>query len=380
MPGHSHSHSQAGSGQQYAANSQTQRNSYHSIAGTVGGQTSYRGISAGPIQPYAFTSTPALNNPGQWQPYGQLRTTSSPNLSTSQAMGSNMISRPQYQTHASLTSVPTSAKVSMQGAARDDSALPSGTRTQGASVGQPTFAQVASGKAAPERYRRTTPRTATDSSSSNSSQSQGSTSGSGSATPSGSGMATVVHLYNPRAMGQRMAVPRNSATLASRPHSLYGYVPGMAADDMLIQRHPTEEEMRRFRRRSMHSIDTSDYPTPLTPQELKQQTDAAFRAPKISITEKSQRTTPRVVPVPTLSSAGNTNNSGTAPHVRNGSSESLVSSRSSNSRPSSVSAPIAASLAMHCPIKYWPSLPLTVLMHGDTLVCQSKFKHLCPHN
>ncbi|KAK9417996.1 putative Protein BNI4 [Seiridium unicorne] len=341
MSGHSHNQSQSGAGQPYASNSQSQRNAYPGLPSGVGGQTSYRGISAGPVQQYAFTSTPALGNGGQWQPYGALRTSSTPVLPTTQTVGSNAPSRPQYQTHASMTNLPSSAKVSVQGMTRDDSSLPTGTRQSGMPASQPTFAQVASGKAAPERYRRATPRTTVDTASSHSSQSQTtpsvstSGSGSGSAMPSGSGMATVVHLYNPRVMGQKMAIPRNSATLAARPHSLYGYVPGMSADDMLIQRQPTEDELRRFRRRSMHSIDTSDFPNPLTPQELKQQTEAALRSKKVSVSDKNQKTAPRVVPVPASSSASNVNNNAAATQPRNGSSESLVSSRSSNSRPSS---------------------------------------------
>lgn len=375
-----HPQSQAGANQQYTANSQTHRNSYHGLPGNVAGQTSYRGIAAaGPVQPYAFTSTPTLGNGGQWQPYGALRTTSTPSVPTTQATSPSTPSRPQYQSYASMTNLPSSAKVSVQGMARDDSFLPSGTRQQGTSTSQPTFAQVASGKATPERYRRVAPRTATDLSSSNSSQPQpssaGFTPGAGSAVPSGSGMATVVHLYNPRAMGQKMPIARNSATLASRPHSLYGYVPGMAADDMLIQRQPTEDELRRFRRRSMHSIDISDYPTPLTPQELKQQSEAARKA--IS-SDKSQKPTPRVVPMPASSSVNNFNN--TATSARNGSSESLVSSRSSNSRPSSVSTPIPIQSPRHCPISCQPSFLLALLMHCAILVCQSKSYCICPHN
>lgn len=355
MPGHSHS--QSGTNQQYATNSQSQRSNYHGLSAGGTTQTGYRGITAtGPVQPYAFTSTPALTNNGQWQPYGALRTTSTPSLPTTQTTNSNMPSRPQYQSHASMTNLPSSAKISLQGMARDDSALPSSTRQQGVSTSQPTFAQVASGKATPDRYRRVTPRIATDSSSSNSPQSQVSAAGAATlatpSMPSGSGMATVVHLYNPRAMGQKMPIARNSATLASRPHSLYGYVPGMAADDMLIQRQPTGEDLRRFRRRSIHSIDASEYPNPPTPQELRQQTEA-LRAKRASIPEKGQKSGPRVVPVPTSSSASNLNNNNnntTATSARNGSSESLVSSRSSNSRPSSVSVPITFHPLRDCPI------------------------------
>ncbi|KAF7522315.1 hypothetical protein G7054_g12177 [Neopestalotiopsis clavispora] len=333
MPGHSHSHSQSGSSQQYPSNSQTSRSNSYGMPGVVNGQTSYRGIAANPVQPYAFASTPALGSSGQWQPYGALRTSSSPSLPTTQTISGNMVTRPQYQQHASMTNLPSSARVPSQTMSRDDSALPSGTKQQMMPTSQPTFAQVASGKAAPDRYRRPAQRaTPVDSSSSTSSQSQSSSSGSGSAMPSGSGMATVVHLYNPRVTGQRMPVHRNSATLAARPHSLYGYMPGMSADDMVIQRQPTEEEMRRFRRRSMHSIDASDYPIPLTPQELKEQTEAARRARKASIS--SQKGSPRVVPVPAPAAASKNTNT-TATQARNGSSESLVSSKSSNSRPSS---------------------------------------------
>lgn len=331
MPGHSHS--QSGSGQQYAQQAQASRNASYGMSGPATAQTTYRGIAANPVPQYSFTSTPALSSSGQWQPYGALRTSSSPSLPTTQTIGGNMATRPQYQQHASMTNLPTSARIPSQGMARDDSSLPSGTKQQMMPASQPTFAQVASGKAAPDRYRRPAQRAVADSSSSASSQSQTSSSMSGSAMPSGSGMATVVHLYNPRAGGQRMPIHRNSATLAARPHSLYGYVPGQhAADDMLIQRQPTEEELRRFRRRSMHSIDTSDYPILLTPQELKQQTEAAARrARKVSISDKNQKASPRVVPVP---AGGNNTNSSTV-QTRNGSSESLVSSRSSNSRPSS---------------------------------------------
>lgn len=346
MPGHSHS--QSGSGQQYAQQAQASRNASYGMSGPATAQTTYRGIAANPVPQYSFTSTPALSSSGQWQPYGALRTSSSPSLPTTQTIGGNMATRPQYQQHASMTNLPTSARIPSQGMARDDSSLPSGTKQQMMPASQPTFAQVASGKAAPDRYRRPAQRAVADSSSSASSQSQTSSSMSGSAMPSGSGMATVVHLYNPRAGGQRMPIHRNSATLAARPHSLYGYVPGQhAADDMLIQRQPTEEELRRFRRRSMHSIDTSDYPILLTPQELKQQTEAAARrARKVSISDKNQKASPRVVPVP---AGGNNTNSSTV-QTRNGSSESLVSSRSSNSRPSSVSAPIISIFPMHCPI------------------------------
>jgi hypothetical protein len=332
MPGHSQSPSQ--SGQQY---SQSNRNSFHGLPGSTGGQPSYRGISGGPIQPYAFTSTPTLSNSGQWQSYGALRTGSAPSLPTG---GSG---RPQYHSSASMTNLHQTSKSSSamsQGMSRDDSALYSTSRQtssqQMGASGQPTFAQVVSGRPAPDRYRRQPSR---DHQSGVSFQPQNS----GSAAPSGSGMSSVLHLYSARGPGQP-PIPRNSATLAARPHSLYGYIPGMAADDILVQRQPTEAELKRFRRRSMHSFDSSDYPNPLTPQELKKQSEEALRSRKSSISDKPQKPSPRIVPVPApavdkSNASSNNNIRPSAAHTRNGSSESLVSSRSSNSRPSSVSTP-----------------------------------------
>ncbi|KAK8090188.1 hypothetical protein PG997_005149 [Apiospora hydei] len=145
-------------------------------------------------------------------------------------------------------------------------------------------------------------------------------------------MATVVHLYNPRAAtsGQQATLPR---TTASRPQSAYGsLMTGVAADDMQVHRHTAEEETKRFRRRSMASFDATDYPSPMTPQEFKQQQKRADEAALRKQAEKSQqlqqqKTIVRNLTVPTIEK--------TPSHARNNSSESLVSSRSSNSRPSS---------------------------------------------
>lgn len=327
MPGHSQSPSQ--SGQQY---SQTNRNSFHGLPGSAGVQASYRGISGGPVQPYAFTSTPTASNDRQWQSYGALRTGSTPSLPTTlQMSGSATAGRPQYHSSASMSNVQQgsskSSSAMVKGMSRDDSALYSGSR-QHSSQHQPTFAQVVSGRPAPDRYRRSSFRE----------QQPGMSSGS--AAPSGSGMTSVLHLYTARGPGQA-PIPRNSATLAARPHSMYGHFPGMSADDILVQRQPTEAELKRFRRRSMHSFDASDYPNSLTPQEFKRQTEEALRPRKTSVSDKPQKS-PRIVPVPGASvDKSNVNNNvrPIAGHARNGSSESLVSSRSSNSRPSSVSAP-----------------------------------------
>lgn len=301
----------------------------------MSGQTSYRG-SAGPVQPYAFTATPTLannnNNIGPWQNYGAFRTNSSPgSVPTVQTIDA----RPRYQSNPSGSAT--------QSASRDDSSLPNPSRMNSrqpsphvaGGPGQPTFAQVAAAKASPDRYRRPVARHAD---STPVVQQQHAPQTQGSAMPSGSGMANVVHLYNPRVTGSG----RVSRTTASRPQSAYGsLMTGVAVDDMHVHRHTSEEEHKRFRRRSMASFDTADYPNPMTPQEFKQQQQraeelAALKRAKAAAEkqQKPQKPVTRILPVPTVEK-NHAPLHGTTTHARNGSSESLASSRSSNSRPSS---------------------------------------------
>ncbi|OTB11293.1 hypothetical protein K445DRAFT_45680, partial [Daldinia sp. EC12] len=309
-----------------------QRNNYHNMSGSVGGgSNAYRGNAPAPIQPYAFTATPGLANGGQWQQYGNYRSSSSiPNM---QMVDPSAAARSRYPTNPNSSSSSSSGQTTMSGGhSQDDSRATSGPRPQlpplNLSANQPTFAQVAAAKVSPERYRRPSPRF-TDSSPSVPQVQQPH----GSAMPSGSGMATVVHLYNPRAMPERKAgTSRNPVALANRPHSAYGA--GVAMDDMQLYRRPTEEEAKRYRRRSIHSINSSDYPNPLTPQELKKQAEESFRSEALAASrkqgglDKDPRNAVRNGPGLSVIEK-NTVRTG------NGSSESLVSSGSSSSRPSS---------------------------------------------
>ncbi|KAI5859372.1 hypothetical protein GGS23DRAFT_600497 [Durotheca rogersii] len=321
--------------QAYMANSQ--RGGYHGLpSGGSSGSAVYRGSTAVPVQPYAFTATPSLANGGQWQQYGTYRPSTTAAMQMTDP--NSTVARPRYASNPPNTSnnnsniVPSGMAV---GISQDDSRImpPSTTRPPlpplNLSTNQPTFAQVAAAKSSPERYRRPSPRY-TDSSPSvmQAPQPQGS------AMPSGSGMATVVHLYNPRAAAdQQTRIPRNAAVLANRPHSAYG---SMAMDDMHLHRHAAQEESnKRFRRRSIHSINSTDYPTSLSPQDFKRaeesfRVEALAASKKRSGLDKDQGNTTRPGPV---SSAGPAEKN--AVQARNGSSESLVSSGSSNSRPSS---------------------------------------------
>lgn len=282
------SSSQSSATLSYGSGSQRPQGSGHS-------QSSYRGTST-PIQPYAFTSTPTAATATQWQQQQQ-----------------------QYGAYRAPSAPVNTATTSNQSQATGQFA---------GQLEQPTFAQVASSKASPERYRRPVARF-TDSSPSvvQTNLVPGLPS---SSTPTN---ATVVHLYNPRVVADRAGASFGQP----RPHSAYGsMMAGTSVDDMQIDRRRGDEAQKRFRRRSMHTIDFSGYPSPMTPQELRQaeETRRANASKRLSLTGSSNfdtqhKNVSRVLAVPAVDKS--------SAQARNASAESLVSSRSSNSRPSSVS-------------------------------------------
>ncbi|KAF9874122.1 hypothetical protein CkaCkLH20_08494 [Colletotrichum karsti] len=295
--------------QQYMAAQQAQRN----FSGGMASTGVYRGSNA-PVQPYAFTSTPSLNTTGQWQQYGNgYRTASSPAVPTQGMMQGQDGSRPRHTQSSSVSY--THNLGTSKGGSRDDSAIPAARTNShaprpqsaylaGSTTPQMTFAQAAGAKTTPDRYRRPAPQQ----------QQPRQTSA-----PSGSGMATVSHLYNAPNDQKSTSVRSRNANSQARPNSHYG-----AVDDRQLNR-PAEDSMR-LRRRSMHSLDSADYPKPLTPQEFSppEESTRPDRVPTPKNNEKSLRIVSSLAP-PT----------DTNMHVRNGSAESVASSRSSHSRPSS---------------------------------------------
>ncbi|OHW91511.1 hypothetical protein CSPAE12_09816, partial [Colletotrichum incanum] len=273
---------QAQANQQYMAAQQAQRN--------FSGSGVYRGSNA-PIQPYAFTSTPSLNTNGQWQQYGSgYRTSSSPAAPTQGMVHGQDASRSRHSGSSSLSNAGYSHGM--------------GTSKGNTTPQQMTFAQTPGTKTTPDRYRRPALQQ----------QQPRQTSA-----PSGSGMATVSHLYN--APEQKSASVRGrTPSYQGRPNSFYG-----AADDMQLNGQQTEDS-KRLRRRSMHSLDSADYPKPLTPQEFSHSEESS--RPDRRPTPKNNEKTLRMVS--TLAPPVDNNM-----HARNGSAESLASSRSSHSRPSS---------------------------------------------
>ncbi|POS80172.1 hypothetical protein DHEL01_v201435 [Diaporthe helianthi] len=312
---------QSQTNQQYtAAQQQQQRNNFHGGAGGVAGPVPYRGASA-PIQPYSFTTTPSLNQNGKWQHYSAYRASSSPSVPTMQHLDTNASTgRSRHAANASVPNLPNSALNVASIGSRDDSMLPvSGTRRvspgprpQSAflsnSSNQLSLGSSTAAKTQPDRYRRTAAQRSPESGATQSS-----------ATPSGSGMASVNHLYTqPTSSKERRPSPSN----LSRPNSFYAKVSG-SVDDMQLYRH--QEDSRRIRRRSMPALDTTDLPKSPQLAGPKRSEDPSAERPAVrGGNDKDQIKTARLV---TISSP--------AGGAKNSSSDSLVSSRSSNSRPSS---------------------------------------------
>ncbi|CAN8097007.1 unnamed protein product [Discula destructiva] len=306
--------------QQYGA-PQQQRNYHASVGNTA--PMPYRSAPA-PIQPYAFPSAPTLTPTGQRQPHPNNRASSSSAVPTVHTfVDQNGFPR---SGHAANTSLPNLSMNTTPAGSRDDSSLPSATPRRGSgaprpqsaylpsSTAQTSYASASLVKNQPDRYRRPSQRAGDSGSVGQQLQLTGS------APPSGSGMAAVSHLYTPPPVMERRHSPSN----LSRPKSFTAQVPG-TVDDMQLGRHP--DESKRFRRRSMPALDAVEVPKSLAALDLKRP-DKPQKSPTSQsgfkgATAKDKTKTARLV---TISKAAT---------GRNGSSESLVSSRSSNSRPSS---------------------------------------------
>lgn len=317
---------QSHQGQQYhqSQGGSQPRGSYHgALQGGVGGQVVYRG-SVGPVQPYAFTSTPSLNQTAQWQPPASYnRASSASAVPTMQSFdrGHNG-GRSRYLASASMTNLPTTSSMGLSAVgSRDDSSIP-GTATR-RTVATFTPPQGQPAKPSPERYRRPAPRLDT------SSQFQ-----QGLGPQSASGTPNVDHSYSQQLAHQR----RNS---------FVGAVHGSIADDgvQYAGAFSAPDATKRARRRSLPALDSAEFNKPLTPLQFDL---PANRQPQ----ELSRSQQP--LPSPRPKSAGKEQQHLTAHdtaavqrakavHGRTNSSDSRSSSRSSGSRPPSVS---------FCPVCY----------------------------
>ncbi|PKS06847.1 hypothetical protein jhhlp_006923 [Lomentospora prolificans] len=292
---------QSPTAQQYTM-SPPHRNSIHGAPVSMNAMPAYR--NSGPIKPYAFTSTPSLNATGQWQQAGS-RPSSTSNMPTLRPSEPTIaVSKTNPSMGVGVTGSRDDLSIarprSIAPAQRPQSAYMAGTSTQ------LSFAQATPVRSPPERYRRPALHQPSCSY--------------GSAAPSGSGMSAVGHLYTPPILAP--AASRNPLPTGERPST----TSGSPADDAQLYREKSKED-RRMRRRSMHTLDSADYPNPLTPQLFKRpgemgRVDSSLVAN--SGPEKDTNKSLRLVPP-----------ANDALRIRNNSSESLVSSRSSHSRPSS---------------------------------------------
>ncbi len=313
-------------GSQYGA-SQQPRHSFYGTGNNIGGGPALYRSATGPIQPYAFTSTPSLHSPNNWQPQPQQQytrgsfrpTPSIPGLPRMQSFDSpGSLGRVSRQpASSSMVNLPTGS--SMPGRypnSRDDSSLPgqgsrriaSALRPQSAymtsSAPQLSFTQAMPIRPSPDRYRRS-------GGNSGAQQQKQSPQTQSSAMPSGSGMASVGHLYSVNGGGNG-SLPELRQRTFNLPSQTQPQFTRESSDDIQLHRQASDDAANRFHRRSMPSLNATESP------DLNAQRQPASKGPgkdMNSTATSSQR--PFVM------------------HSKDGSSESVASSFSNASRPSS---------------------------------------------
>lgn len=344
---------QSGSqGQQHQRNTQMPRNIYNtSVGGMAAGN--YRGHTANtPVAPYAFTGTPILQNganPLRQHPTAmppprlENRTASAPSIpvlqqATSQGAGASSRPRPPA---ANAVFAPVTLpnfninSPALQGTTKDDPSKQSSSKSFSTFDLNPPTLQTASyahvAKSSPDRYRRNHRRAETSGALTTSTPIQG-----GSAKPSGSGMATVGHLYtHPTQTSSTPTLstyPSYRGAQSPSPQPTNDFNPNAqptlaSKDDLNLQKQSSSELAKRYRRRSISSLEAKEYAIPLSeaPAQTAGQpkTYAAMLAGPAPSADRKETRPP------------STNERPTSAHGRNGSNESSTSGRSS-SRPSSV--------------------------------------------
>ncbi|KAH8663475.1 hypothetical protein BGZ60DRAFT_68303 [Tricladium varicosporioides] len=346
--------SSQGQSHQYSTNSsQSNRNSFHGLNSGIGAST-YRGhTTVAPIAPYAFTSTPSLATPGQRTPgvphiRADQRTSSAPALPTLQhgEAGKNG-PRSRYPAPASVSTISSSSSsdlssLSQKSGSRDDLAIigtarlasgmprPHSTIITSSSL-NPISANTSSpAKATPDRYRRP-----------NNGRAQSSTTSqlapAHAASTSNSSLPNVMQFYSSSTQKPTVEVSSFSSPALdlqmppfSRQSTGTSMTLGTATDDMQLNKNSgSQEQAKRYRRRSIHTIDAADYSyagaNPVSGGFLQQGSRQSNSANgRIDYQQHPLRSSPIVNIRPASS------------HGRNGSSDSVNSTRSSHrSRPSS---------------------------------------------
>ncbi|KAH8815669.1 hypothetical protein F5884DRAFT_187559 [Xylogone sp. PMI_703] len=237
---------------QYPPNTtQSHRNSFHGMNNAMPASSGYRGSSPfTPIAPYAFKSTPSLNVPPQRPSLQDHKAHSSPAALTLEDIGrsghrSHLSQAPSVSTTSSSSS--SDLSLGQKSGSRDDSSItlrsqsftraarPQSTIITSASAQSVPLPAVTSPiKAVPDRYRRTGNRR-TDGSQGATNNAQASLAIS---------LPNVVQFY-----GNNSHQDQRSAMQA--PH----HVRHVTADDLMLNRHVTDDQSRRSRRRSIHVVE-----------------------------------------------------------------------------------------------------------------------------
>ena len=284
-------------GQQHQRNNQIPRNMYNtSVGGMAAGN--YRGhTSTSPVSPYAFTGTPILQNgqsqnPLRQHPTGPLpprlenRTNSAPSLpvtlqASQQSMPTSSRPRPPVITPSSTPLNASTVYQPQLQPSKDDSSISTLSSKQSntrldlnpPTLPPATYATVA--KSSPDRYRRNHRRAET------SGALTSNTTHVGSAMPSGSGMAAVGQLYtHPNQTSSTPTLTSYPSYRGTQPSSpiINDYSssvqPRLSKDDINLQRERQAQAdlAKRYRRRSISSLEAKDYAIPLSePPTLVQQ-------------------------------------------------------------------------------------------------------------
>lgn len=327
--------------QQHQRGSQVPRNMYNSSVGSMAAG-SYRGHT--PLSSsasYAFNSpsiVPNGANPLRQHPTMPRYDTRTASAPVTPFM--NPITAPNTSTTPPNRLSSVSAFNLSSGGSVDDTAVPAASASlaqrplSAIDLNSPAPIQPANTtKPAPDRYKRNHRRADTAGLPSGPPQSQG-----GSALPSGSGMATVGHLYS--GGYQTTSTPtltsypsyRGSASPSRQGNeSMSSSQPKVSSvDDMVVSRPGSSEQAKRYRRRSISSLDAKEYQSfnaePPISQGSQPKTFAATLASPAPQAQTHHKQPQNLAPKQSPGSA----------HGRNGSNGSSNSGRSS-SRPSSVS-------------------------------------------
>lgn len=337
--------------QQHQRNPQMPRNIYNtSVGGMAAG--SYRGhTSTSPVSPYGFSSPPILpngSNPLRQHPTAvqppllETRTSSAPSVPLAQHASvhspaiNNRPRPPVVNTSSVQMSAPNSNNPRPVALPDGNTAVMTSAPPQLAArplsttdlslppLQTASYATVA--KSSPDRYRRNHRRAETSGTMITPNQGQG-----GSAMPSGSGMATVGHLYtHPTQTSSTPSLTsypsyRGAQNAPSPPvhdHNS-GAQPRLASkDDLTLQkeRQASTELAKRYRRRSISSMEAKDFAIPPSEAGLPNQQGltksyaATLAGPSPQERKEARITTPIERPA--------------SSHGRSGSNESSVSGRS----------------------------------------------------